>query len=254
MQNQHRPDLTPKCSLAPLVLALALGGLASPLVAQARGGGGHTFSVPRSAPATSSWGVHSTYSVPSTHTNTPPPSTPTPTSNATSRPTDSTSAEQKGKVAKASVPPGFNVHFVCSYGWGKMWRGGAPTAQTLAWLGRHARQHNLTLTLIDLRAPASSDDVSGKGKRFTPTQEKLWARREHHAYYSMSALDAKLLPTLEQARRKGDVYIHCMYGVNRTGFAIGRFTVSTGAAIDKSGLGARDIKQGVDFQHAKGKH
>jgi hypothetical protein len=134
-----------------------------------------------------------------------------------------------------------------------MWRGGGPTAKTLEWLGRHAHQHDQVLTLIDLRHPASSDDLSGKGGRLSPAAEKAWAVREHHRYHCLSALDPQLVPTIEQALRQGDVYIHCMYGVNRTGFAMGRYAVATSATLDRSGMGTRDVKQGEDFERAKAK-
>src|SRR5205085_2012864 len=53
---------------------------------------------------------------------------------------------------------------------------------------------------------------------------------------------------IEQALRQGDVYMHCMYGVNRTGFATARFARATGEALSHSGLGARDWRQGDAFQ------
>ena len=51
-----------------------------------------------------------------------------------------------------------------------------------------------------------------------------------------------------EALAEGDVYIHCHYGVNRTGFAVGRYATARDLEVDRAKMGERDWNQGVAFQ------
>jgi hypothetical protein len=141
-------------------------------------------------------------------------------------------------------PPARNVHLVLQAGPHCCWRGAAPRRETLVALAASARRRNVRVTLIDLRRPATADDRSGKDRRLSPAQEAALARRLGLEYRSLSALDGALIPELQAALARGDVYLHCMYGVNRTGFATARFAVAMGLAPTREGLGPRDWRQG----------
>jgi hypothetical protein len=111
-----------------------------------------------------------------------------------------------------------------------------------------AQTRKVKLLLLDLRHPAWRDDLSGKGGRLSPEGEKQMASELGLRYQSMSAMDPALPAFMAEALRHGDVYIHCMYGVNRTGFAVGRFATADRFQPDRDGLGERDWTQGVHFQ------
>ncbi len=149
-------------------------------------------------------------------------------------------------------PSGFNVHLVEIVNGHRFWRGGAPTEKTMSALVAASRARGVMLTLIDLRKPANKDDRSGKGGRMSPAAEQraVAAAGESVRYQALSALAKDLTSRIAAALRTGDVYVHCMYGVNRTGFAIGRHAASTGRAPNRKGLGERDYRQGVAYHRA----
>jgi hypothetical protein len=155
-----------------------------------------------------------------------------------------------GKSAP-KLPPGFNVHSVAEAEGRRFLRGGAPRKDTLEALVRDARARGVTLTLVDLRHPANSDDRSGKGGRLSPKQEQAAAAKLGARYVSISALDKEFTGRLQQWRKAGDVYLHCMYGVNRTGFAVARYARAEGAKPSRTGLGKRDWAQGERFEAAR---
>lgn len=148
----------------------------------------------------------------------------------------------------AKAPPGFNVHLVDQKGSNRFWRGGAPRKDTVEALAASARERHVTITFVDLRTPPNGDDRSGKQGRLSPTDESAAAAKLGQHYLSISALDKNLPERLQSALRQGDVYMHCMYGVNRTGFATARYARSTGTTPDRAGLGKHDWKQGDAFQ------
>ena len=150
--------------------------------------------------------------------------------------------------AAPAPPPGFNVHLVQESGGRPVWRGGAPRRDTLDALARSARARGVVLTLIDLRAPANSDDQSGKKGRLAPRSEEALSRKLGVRYVSVSALDRQLPARLQAALKQGDVYMHCMYGVNRTGFAAARYASAARVSTTTAGLGKRDWRQGAAFQ------
>lgn len=154
-----------------------------------------------------------------------------------------------GSAELAELPPGHNVHQVLvRQGGGTAWRGGAPTRQTLLDLQARARERKRPLLLIDLRHPDNEDDRSGKSGRLSPEAERQLASELGLRYVSISALDHDLVPTMKQGLKDGDIYVHCMYGVNRTGFAMGRYATATHCDMDREALGKRDWQQGVDFE------
>lgn len=161
-----------------------------------------------------------------------------------------------GLVASAAPasPPGFNVHLVQEQEPSRFWRGGAPKPETVEALAKAAKARGVTVTFIDLRKPANSDDRSGKGGRLSPSAEEALAKKLGLQYEAINALTADLPARLQAAQKRGDVYMHCMYGVNRTGFATARFARATGAKVPDEGLGKRDWKQGDAFQQRVGKH
>ena len=155
-------------------------------------------------------------------------------------------------LAAPASPPGFNVHLVQEHGSHRIWRGGAPRKDTLQALAAAAKARSVTVTLVDLRAPANKDDQSGKGGRLSPAQEAAEAGRLGFRYLAVSALDKSLPQKLQQAARTGDVYVHCMYGVNRTGFAVARYAAANRLTVDREGLGKRDWQQGQAYQERLG--
>lgn len=147
--------------------------------------------------------------------------------------------------------PGFNVHAVEVKKVSRILRGGAPTRATLEALARSARERGVRVTLFDLRSPANADDRSGKGGRLAPAAEAAMAAKLGIGYVRISALDRELVRRIQEARREGDVYFHCMYGVNRTGFAAGRLACASGESHPTVGTGKRDWAQGVAFEKAR---
>jgi hypothetical protein len=149
----------------------------------------------------------------------------------------------------AEAPPGHNIHVVTESKSGStFWRGGGPRADTLKALQARAKETGRPVTLIDLRHPPFDDDLKGGGGRLTPVAEEKSAKELGLRYRSISALDKSLVPTIDEALKQGDVYIHCMYGVNRTGFAVGRYATARNLKVDREKLGERDWNQGVNFQ------
>lgn len=147
------------------------------------------------------------------------------------------------------TPPGFNVHLVFDHkDKGLFWRGGGPRPDTMQFLAEEARRRHRPLTLIDLRHPANRDDVSGKGGRLSPAGEEKMASSLGLRYHSISALDEGAVAYIAGALKEGDVYVHCMYGVNRTGFMVGRYATSKRLEVDRTGMGTRDYRDGVKFQ------
>lgn len=129
-----------------------------------------------------------------------------------------------------------------------MWRGGAPKKETVDAMLKSAQERGVKLTFIDLRHPPFEDDTSGKGGRLSPKQEEKIAKERGFGYVGINALDKELPAVIEEALQKGDVYIHCMYGVNRTGFASARYAVAKGLKLDREGLGKKDWNDGARFQ------
>ncbi len=151
-------------------------------------------------------------------------------------------------VAAPAPPPGHNVHLVRELNGNRFWRGGAPRKDTLEALASSAKARGKTVTFIDLRKPANSDDRSGKTGRLSPDAEAAMAKKHGLRYVGISALDKKLPDVLASAFKSGDVYMHCMYGVNRTGFAAARYARAEKCSVPTKGLGKRDWKQGDAFQ------
>ena len=150
--------------------------------------------------------------------------------------------------APASAPPGINVHLVVRRQTGTLWRGAGPRRDTVLALRDSAKARKVKLMLIDLRHPATTDDVSGKDGRLSPQAESQLAQELGINYRSISAMDNGLPAMIAEALRHGDVYIHCMYGVNRTGFAVGRYATADRIKADRQGLGEKDWLDGVHFQ------
>jgi hypothetical protein len=144
--------------------------------------------------------------------------------------------------------PGHNIHVVLQREQHTMWRGGGPRRDTMRALQAAAQEGGRPVTLIDLRHPPFADDLRGGGGRLTPAGEEKAARELGLRYRSISALDKDLISVLDQALQEGDVYIHCMYGVNRTGFAVGRYATARDLKVDRQKMGTRDWNQGVNFQ------
>lgn len=144
--------------------------------------------------------------------------------------------------------PGFNVHTVQEAGGKRFLRGGAPRLDTLAALAKDARVRKTVVTLVDLRHPAKKDDVSGKEGRLAPDVEEAQAKKLGIRYLSVSAMDKGLPQELARLQKSGDIYLHCMYGVNRTGFAVARYARATKLKVDTTGLGKRDMADGEAFQ------
>ncbi len=150
--------------------------------------------------------------------------------------------------AAAANPPGFNVYVVQQKPGSTFYRGGAPRKDTMEALAKAAKAKGKTVTLVDLRTPPFKDDVSGKGGRLSPAQEAAMAKKLGIRYVAINALKKDLPTQLKQFQQRGDVYVHCMYGVNRTGFAVARFARAHKVKVDTTRLGKRDIKQGDAFQ------
>jgi len=153
-----------------------------------------------------------------------------------------------GTAAGPKPPPGPNVHLVRESGGRSFWRGGAPREETLRALAASAQERNVPVTLFDLRHPANQDDRSGKDRRLSPEREAALARKLGLRYLSISALDRSLPQKLRASLAEGDVYMHCMYGVNRTGFAAARYGRAAGQKLDRKGLGPHDWEQGDRYQ------
>lgn len=153
-----------------------------------------------------------------------------------------------GLAAGPDVPPGHNVHLIREENQSRFWRGGAPRQDTVQALVASARARGKVVTFVDLRKPANSDDKSGKTGRLAPSAEEATAKKLGQRYVAISALDRKLPQVLADALKSGDIYMHCMYGVNRTGFAVARYARASGLKIDRKGLGKRDWTQGDAFQ------
>lgn len=158
------------------------------------------------------------------------------------------SAVSRPAGAELTTPPGFNVHVVTQEDGHILWRGGAPRSDTIRALEEASSARHIKVTFIDLRHPANRDDLAGWGGRLSPAAEKRMAEGLGLHYISISALDKHLLASIHEALKAGDVYIHCMYGVNRTGFAIGRLATADRLIIDRTGLGKRDWREGDAFQ------
>jgi hypothetical protein len=154
--------------------------------------------------------------------------------------------------AAPARPPGFNVHRVLSGPAGTFWRGGAPRKDTLHALAASAKARGARVTLVDLRSPARPDDQSGKEGRLSPRDEAALAAKLGMKYVAVSAMDHDLVAVLKQGLEQGDVYMHCMYGVNRTGYAAARYATATKCSVDRSGLGSKDWDQGKAFQVRQG--
>jgi len=152
-------------------------------------------------------------------------------------------------TAQAPKPPGFNVYVVEQKPGSTFYRGGAPRKDTMEALARAAKAKGKTVTLVDLRIkPTFKDDTSGKGGRLSPAQEEAMAKKLGLRYVAINALQKDLPAQLRQFQKHGDVYIHCMYGVNRTGFAVARYAKAHNVKVNTERLGKRDVRQGDAFQ------
>ncbi|GEM_PF-6931894 len=145
-------------------------------------------------------------------------------------------------------PTAHNVYKVLEGDRSILWRGGAPTKETILELAEFSKKHNRSVTLIDLRKPERDYDRSGDNGGLTIHEEKNLSESNGLNYLRISALDSKFCEVLGEKLKEGDVYLHCMYGVNRTGFAIGRFSIDQGAEYDIEGLGKRDVRSGEKFE------
>lgn len=145
-------------------------------------------------------------------------------------------------------PPGHNIHLVMKKDQNSFWRGGGPTRETMLALQASAKGFGHPVTVIDLRHPAFDDDCIPHAGRLTPNGEEKMASELGLRYHSISALDKGLVPLIDKALAEGDVYLHCQYGVNRTGFAVGRYATARNLKVDRAKMGERDWNQGVAFQ------
>lgn len=148
----------------------------------------------------------------------------------------------------AANPPGFNVFVVQKKPGSTLYRGGAPRKDTMESLAKAARAKGKTVTLVDLRTPPFKDDVSGKGGRLSPTQEAAMAKKLGVRYVAINSSKKDLPAQLRGFLKQGDVYVHCMYGVNRTGFTVARYARAEKVKVPLERLGKRDVKQGDAFQ------
>lgn len=145
---------------------------------------------------------------------------------------------------------GHNVYKVLESPNSILWRGGAPTNETISDLAEFSKKHNRKVTLIDLRKPERAYDLSGDNGGLTSYEEKNLSKSNGLNYLRISALDPAFCDIVTEKLKGGDVYLHCMYGVNRTGFAIGRLSIDQGATFDTEGLGKRDVRSGENFEEA----
>jgi hypothetical protein len=153
-----------------------------------------------------------------------------------------------GLPALGANPPGFNVHVIQEKDGNRFYRGGAPRKDTMEALAKSAKARGVTVTLVDLRKRAFKDDTSGKGGRLSPAAEAAMAKKLGMRYVAIDALEKDLPARLARYQKDGDIYMHCMYGVNRTGFATARFCRATGTKTSTEKLGKRDWKQGDAYQ------
>lgn len=153
------------------------------------------------------------------------------------------------ELTQVMTAVGHNVHLVAQGPGTLLFRGGAPTPDTLKWLQTLARQRGVPLTLVDLRTPPRPYDLNQENGRLAPDREKSLLAQGGNRYVPLSALDKKFTSTMASLTSKpGIVYFHCQYGVNRTGFALGRLVVNTGLKLDRTGVGERDFNQGVAYE------
>lgn len=146
------------------------------------------------------------------------------------------------------LPTGHNVFKVLETDRSILWRGGAPSKETILELAEFSKKYNRSVTLIDLRKPERAYDLSGDNGGLTSVEEKNLSERNGLNYLRISALDPSFCEVVIDKLKAGDVYLHCMYGVNRTGFAIGRLSIDQGAEFDIEGLGKRDVRSGENFE------
>ena len=153
------------------------------------------------------------------------------------------------EMTQVMTAVGHNVHLVAQGPGTLLFRGGAPTPDTLKWLQTLARQRGVPLTLVDLRTPPRPYDRNHENGRLSPEREKNLLAQGGNRYVPLSALDKKFTNAMGAlTSQPGIVYFHCQYGVNRTGFALGRLVVDTGLKLDRTGVGERDFNQGVAFE------
>ena len=145
-------------------------------------------------------------------------------------------------------PVGHNVFKVLEVDGSILWRGGAPTINTILELAEFSKKHNRIVTLIDLRKPERAYDLSGDNGGLTSLKERNLSESKGLNYLRISALDPSFCEVVTDKLKEGDVYLHCMYGVNRTGFAVGRLSINQGAKFDIDGLGKRDVRSGENFE------
>ena len=175
---------------------------------------------------------------------------PTPIESPTPEPA-SVVPERPVSLPPPPAPPGINIHLVHSGEKGTFWRGAAPLRDTMKALQKEAQLRGRKVTLIDLRHPANADDRSGKSGRLTPAGEEKMASELGLRYRSVSAFERDLPHQIRKALQEGDVYIHCMYGVNRTGFAVARYATAHRLKVERTGLGPRDWSDGAAYQRLR---
>lgn len=147
-------------------------------------------------------------------------------------------------------PPGFNIHLVREAYDHVLWRGGAPRRDTLEGLQKLAQERHIPLTLIDLRYPSQYYDKDHNEGRLSPAEEARLARALGLRYQTTSSRSAGLPARIDKALQEGDVYVHCMFGVNRTGFTMARYATAYGLEFDRAFLGESDWEAGVLHERA----
>ena len=158
------------------------------------------------------------------------------------------SVAASSSAVPTDAPPALNVHLVQRTPSGNLWRGAAPRLDTLQALQRSSKQRHTEVTIIDLRLPISDDDNSERDSRLTPLDESRLSNELGLHYCTVSKKDKKLPSIIAEAVAKGDVYIHCMYGENRTGFAVARYATAGNLTTDRQGLAKRDWDNGTRYQ------
>lgn len=146
--------------------------------------------------------------------------------------------------------PGHNIHLISEHSGNFFIRGGAPTIETLDAIFRQSNAYQKKVFVIDLRNPPRNYDLRPEGERLIPSALKAEVIVRGGEYITLSSFKKDLPQIIDSLVRKGDVYIGCHYGFNRTGYVMGRLKEFGFEVIDKSGLGNRDFEQGIKFQRS----
>lgn len=151
-------------------------------------------------------------------------------------------------TAAPDTLPGINVHLVRTTQTGRFWRGSAPLPETLEALAASAHRRHTSVTVIDLRYPVRKMDEVIQNGRLRPWDEVPVCQKLGLRYLTFSEFRPDLPAQIAKALAQGDVYLHCMYGKNRTGFAVARYACANNLVLNYDGLGEGDVIGGVAFQ------